>query len=333
MSLISVVMPAYNVSKYIREAINSIISQTYSEWELIIVDDCSTDNTVEIVKEYQKRYEKIRLFSTEKNSGGCRLPRFEGIIKATGDFISCIDSDDTIEPDFLKKLYSRQQEINADIVMDRMILCNEDGSLRQTTVPDIDFDMNLLLDGRSACKLTIGGWKLPMAGMLIKSDLYKNYVSKQSLYDYNYGYSDEIDHRYLLLSASRIGLIDARYYYRQQYNSIVNKISLKMFDVLPAVERLYSLVKTEYGDDYTIMAMMHYEYIGAVTNCQKKFFRYIESFNSSERSYIQELIKTAFLHIKERKMRGRTYKQKIAILCYPAFLFTSAINNYISCRK
>jgi len=101
MSLISVVMPAYNVSKYIQAAIESVINQTYKEWELIIVDDCSSDNTVELVREYQKRDNRIRLFSMERNSGGGFLPRCDGIKKTSGYFITSIDSDDVIEPNFL----------------------------------------------------------------------------------------------------------------------------------------------------------------------------------------------------------------------------------------
>ena len=70
--MISVVMPAYNVEKYIVEAIESIIAQTYKDWELIVVDDCSKDATCEIVERYVNQYSNIKFIRRKENSGGCR---------------------------------------------------------------------------------------------------------------------------------------------------------------------------------------------------------------------------------------------------------------------
>lgn len=101
MPIISVIMPAYNVEKYIGEAIESILSQSLADWELIIIDDCSTDNTEDVVNKYITQYPQIKLLKRKQNSGGCRLPRFDGILAAKGEFVCPVDSDDLLEKDYL----------------------------------------------------------------------------------------------------------------------------------------------------------------------------------------------------------------------------------------
>ena len=94
--VISISMPAYNVEKYIGEAIESILAQTFTNWELIIVDDGSKDNTVAVVREYEATDGRIRIIKRQENSGSVRLPRLDGVMAAKGSFICAIDSDDTI---------------------------------------------------------------------------------------------------------------------------------------------------------------------------------------------------------------------------------------------
>lgn len=99
---VSVIMPVYNAEKFIDEAINSVISQTYLNWELLIVDDCSTDKSSTIVKKYVKKDCRIRYLKTEKCSGSPALPRNLGISEAKGRYIAFLDSDDMWLPDKLK---------------------------------------------------------------------------------------------------------------------------------------------------------------------------------------------------------------------------------------
>lgn len=101
--LISVLMTAYNREKYIAEAIESVLASTYNNFELIIVDDASTDRTVEIAREYEKKDARIRVCVNEKNLG--QFPnRNKASEYAKGEFIYYADSDDTLLPDGLEKL-------------------------------------------------------------------------------------------------------------------------------------------------------------------------------------------------------------------------------------
>lgn len=100
--LVSIITPCYNSSKYIRQMIESVMSQTYPNWELLITDDCSTDNSREIVEEYCKKDSRIHLFQLEKNSGA-GIARNNSIEKAKGRWIAFLDSDDLWEPNKLEK--------------------------------------------------------------------------------------------------------------------------------------------------------------------------------------------------------------------------------------
>lgn len=99
--LVSIVMPSYNTGRFIKETVESVLAQTYTDWELIIVDDCSTDNTDEIVNEFLSD-ERIRYIKNEKNSGAA-VSRNRALREATGRWIAFLDSDDLWEPEKLEK--------------------------------------------------------------------------------------------------------------------------------------------------------------------------------------------------------------------------------------
>ncbi|MDE6946675.1 MAG: glycosyltransferase family 2 protein [Anaeroplasmataceae bacterium] len=101
-SKISVIMPAYNASKYIGKAIMSVIKQNYSNLELIIIDDCSSDNTSEIIQQFQQNYENIVYIKMENNSGVAKA-RNKGLSIASGQYIAFLDSDDVWLEDKLTK--------------------------------------------------------------------------------------------------------------------------------------------------------------------------------------------------------------------------------------
>lgn len=105
--LVSIIMPSWNTGKFIGESIQSVLNQTYKNWELIIVDDCSTDNTDEIVASFND--ERIRFFRNDKNSGAA-LTRNRAIRKARGEWVAFLDSDDLWMPKKLEKQIAFMKE-------------------------------------------------------------------------------------------------------------------------------------------------------------------------------------------------------------------------------
>lgn len=103
-NLVSIIMPSYNTERFIAETIRSVLAQTYTNWELIIVDDCSTDRTDDVVSEFLGD-ERIRYLKNEHNSGAA-LSRNRALREAKGKWIAFLDSDDLWEPDKLQKQVS-----------------------------------------------------------------------------------------------------------------------------------------------------------------------------------------------------------------------------------
>lgn len=92
--LISVVTPCYNAEKYIGKTIESVINQTYQNWEMLVIDDCSTDNSANIVKDYERDDSRIRYIKMPKPSGSPAYPRNVGINESKGEYVAFLDSDD-----------------------------------------------------------------------------------------------------------------------------------------------------------------------------------------------------------------------------------------------
>lgn len=102
--LISIVLPVYNGEKYLRESIDSVLAQTYKNWELLIVDDCSTDSSAAIAKEYASKDRRIYYYRNENN---LRLPRNlnKGFRLAKGDYLTWTSDDNKFKPMALEKMY------------------------------------------------------------------------------------------------------------------------------------------------------------------------------------------------------------------------------------
>lgn len=115
-SLVSIIMPAHNAGKTIAPAIESVIAQTYQDWELLIIDDCSTDATVSLVSNYAQKDTRINLLHTDKSVGKPFYPRNVGIEKSKGRFIAFLDSDDIWLPSKLQNQVSLFEEKNVGIV-------------------------------------------------------------------------------------------------------------------------------------------------------------------------------------------------------------------------
>ena len=98
--LVSVIMPTYNCGKYILQSLDSVIAQTVTDWEVQIVDDCSTDNTAEVLKPYLEKYPNIHYYVLPRN-GGPAVARTEAMKRATGKYIAFLDSDDLWMPNKL----------------------------------------------------------------------------------------------------------------------------------------------------------------------------------------------------------------------------------------
>lgn len=125
-ALVSIVMPAYNCEKYVIDAINSVLTQTYQNWELLVLDDGSKDNTFNIINEFGKKDSRIRPLQNKKNMG-VSATRNRGIELALGDWIAFLDSDDMWEPSKLEKQLKVADKNSAEFLFSGSSYINEKG--------------------------------------------------------------------------------------------------------------------------------------------------------------------------------------------------------------
>lgn len=145
---LSIIIPIYNTSKYLKKCLDSVIEQTYKNLEIILVNDCSTDNSQQIIDEYCKKDERFKCVNNPKNLGLFKT-RIAGAKEATGDFITFLDSDDYLTIDFYRTMIYNITKNKSDMVLGNTILEYDDGKKIIFSISDMEFEKlenNDLLD-------------------------------------------------------------------------------------------------------------------------------------------------------------------------------------------
>lgn len=223
--LISVIVPVYNVEKYICKCLESIIDQTYKNIEIILVDDGSTDNSGSICDEYSYRNSKIKVI--HKQNGGLSSARNEGLKSANGDFVTFIDSDDWVVTSYLEEMLLCQQKYDADIVQ-----CNrwfEDERCKKT-------EKVYLWNNIDAVNALWGEYYIPTVNStckLIRRTLFDNLRFTEGMI-----HEDEMIAHRLLYSINKMAFMDKDMYcvVRNPQSITRTAYSLKKLDILKAYE-------------------------------------------------------------------------------------------------
>lgn len=263
MPYVSVLMPVYNAEKYLNQSIHSVIAQTFTDWELIIVDDCSTDTSFSIAKNASETDERIKVYKLHVNSGSAQKPRNYAESLATGEFVTSIDSDDMWESKYLELMIKRQKETNSDAVVCSMCDLDEKGNTGSRFNPVSTFDINQIITGKEAFRLTVGDWKINGQGLLLLLLLARKSHELFSIPDEIIN-ADELLTRQRFLCCKKVAFSDAKYFYRSNSQSITKKFSLKFFGYLVTAKALVELTKKFFGKEdeiYKYATLNYLKYI------------------------------------------------------------------------
>lgn len=215
--LISVIIPVYNVEKYLVRCIDSVISQTYGKLEIILVDDGSTDQSGKMCDEYALRDDRIKVI--HKQNGGLADARNAGLKIATGDYIGFVDSDDWIEPDMYERLYALCCENNLDLIAARF--CEYIDDKDKDTLFTNDF---WVTDGIGLLKINIFGDEKYVVTNSVWDRLYKREILKDIWFPAGRKYEDICFSAEVFLRAERCGYLDAKlYHYTIRNDSIMGQ--------------------------------------------------------------------------------------------------------------
>ena len=308
-NLISIIVPVYNVEKYLDKCINSLINQSYKNLEIILIDDGSNDNSREICDEYALEDNRIKVI--HKENEGLSATRNLGIDISKGDYIIFIDSDDWVNKDIISKLLNLIKKYNSDIaVCDYSLAYDENEHIEKEKIYEKNFSS---IDALKDLYERTGG--------VIKSisccKLYKRKLFKDIVFPVGKIHEDEFVTYKLLYKAKRISYINEKlYYYRQRANSIMHsKVDEKCLDALQAFEERLNFIKNNIEDEevYNLTAKAYYVLILNRYYILTKYCEYKEK-------YLDYL----------RKKAKNFYKKNKAILRWPLklqIIYTSFIFN------
>ncbi|MDR1773791.1 MAG: glycosyltransferase [Clostridioides sp.] len=198
--LVSIITPVYNSGKFLSETIESIQKQTYTNWQLLLVDDCSSDNSVEIIKDYQKHDSRIKFIQLEKNSGAA-VSRNVGLKNAEGRFVAFVDSDDLWNSKKLETQVNYMLKENIGFTFTSYRYMKEDGTRTNKVArapKKIDYE-NLLKNTIIGCSTVVidkdifGEFEMPYVRRGQDTATWLKLLKKEK---YAYGiYEDLVDYR------------------------------------------------------------------------------------------------------------------------------------------
>ena len=229
---VSIGVPVYNVEAYLRECLDSIMNQTFKDFEVIMVDDGSTDNSFDICQEYVARDNRFKLFHQEnKGIAGARNTCLKYM---KGEYINWVDSDDKVEPNYLERLLEVQAETQADSVNSMYYRLNEHGWKEYYDFRYISTDLSAITLNKADILETTLNNKYQLVilwGNLERRELYKGVYFPQGT-----SYEDEGTKFKLFLKARKIVLLpEALYGYRKRTDSIINKKFMSLSEQIKMV--------------------------------------------------------------------------------------------------
>ena len=237
--MISVIVPIYKVEKYLRHCVDSILNQSYTDFELLLIDDGSPDGCPQICDEYAGRDDRVRVF--HKPNGGLSDARNYGLDRMKGDYVSFIDSDDYVGPDYLKILMDLIHE-HAVPVAAVAHLCVFDDSAAFSPSEDKRFVISNheIMKAMAQRRIIFSAW-----GKLIHKDLFA-----QARFPVGYLFEDNLLMPYLLCGCDAIACSTSyQYYWLKRSDSIMGTISgKKVYDWEEGIDRLLDFTKKEYPD-------------------------------------------------------------------------------------
>lgn len=303
------IMPAYNAAPYIGEAIGSVIAQTINDWELIVVNDGSTDETAEIASRLAAVDSRIRLLSTPTPSGSAFEPRKLGIMAAHTEIVAPLDADDTVGSDYLERLLNVMDRHKADIVYPQM--CRADGTPAVKYAPGI---AETPCEGRELVRHTLDGWHIACGGGLIKRDLYlKAFESFPK--GYNYAFADELLTRHLLLYAPTVVATNVKYFYRTNEASISHRPTGKLFDFLLNNHRLLHFATEHFGNNSDEYLLAQRQNFHGIFDALRLLNRY--SFTAADTQRAEEMIAVSRSVVDRHLLRGRVSPYYLMLLKLP----------------
>ena len=278
--LITVIVPVYNVEKYLRKCIDSILNQTYTNLEIILVDDGSPDNCGQICDEYAQNDGRIKVI--HKTNGGLSDTRNNGIDNSLGKYITFVDSDDYIETQYVQKLYDAIQVNNTKISQCNITIINDNGEILERK----GYENILIKAGKEMLEELYGEhW---IENVVAWNKMYARELFKELRYPIGKIHEDEFTTYKVLYNVDNIAIVnDYLYNYRKNENSITErKFNLKRLDILDAFEcRMKFFIEKNESKLYEITLVT---YLQKIKECYIKTKKFIKDSEGAQKELVKK---------------------------------------------
>lgn len=308
--LISIIIPIYNLEIYLENCIDSIIKQTYKNLEIILVDDCSTDGSINICRTYEKRDKRVKVIKKMRNEGA-GMARNAGIDIAQGQYIMFVDGDDFIAYDCVEEIYAILIESQGDIAMclgkpvydfERIASMEAEKLTNYECMSSVQALENICYQR----KITPGPW-----GKIFKSELFKNLRFPDT------GYED-LAIMYRLIDKARLIVfspVEKYYYLQRKNNTTLGKFNKKKLDRIIVAKQMMDFIEDKYADLHTSVKVRFF-----ISNVQTLNVLPFSLLDSEYGKMISSNIK------KYRKVVLEDNKAKISTRCIALMSYTGKFN-------
>lgn len=308
--MISVIVPVYNVEKYLDKCVESIVNQTYKDLEIILVDDGSMDNCPAMCDEWAKKDNRIKVI--HKENGGVSSARNIGLDNVTGEYIGFVDSDDYLEPNMYELLIENLTVTNSDISVCSTFLVDENNDIKADNILE-----SQVLNQEEAVKFLSYKMNNSLWNKLFKKDTFKGCR-------FDEGHTFGEDHLILLQvlkNVNRVSFIsDSLYYYVQRSNSTTgSKFSKRSFDQVYMKDALYNYVKKNYS--YVSEYYRKLSFTARENMCRKIILSNAEREFAKELNEYKKYMKNDFSAVKNKLNNKELIEYKLMMFNMPLYRF------------
>ena len=302
--LISVIVPVYNAEQYIEHCIESILKQTYRNFELILVNDGSKDNSLELCKAYANKDQRIKVFDRE--NGGASAARNTGLLQMKGTYVVFVDSDDYIARNYIENLYLSAKLGDYDIVQ-----CNLSRTTNMLqTCGEVTFQSSDVREIQKIEALNHRLYMVSVCGKIYASHIFEDFQFKEGII-----YEDDASYYIFVDRAKKIALLnETLYYYFMSDNSVMrNEAVEKNTDFIGVYEDRIKYFENKH--DKVLLGGSYCRYCLVLMLATSKAIT-----NKNRASYINQLISLYNENYSyARKAKQVKAKDKVILLCFRLF--------------
>lgn len=339
MAKITVLTAVYNAEKYLTKCLDSLISQTLTDCQFICIDDCSTDSSLSILKQYAERDERFVIISLPNNQGQA-IARNHGLEIAEGEYIAMLDADDWFANDTLEKAYEALTSNRADAAVLRLIQCyeteqdGEDDKAESCIMGNREEEEHMV---EYPIKSDATEWSGKEAFMLsLDWSLHGLYVVRTSIHKaYPFDttcklYSDDNTTRLHYLHSGKVVRCDGRYFYRKHAESMTNACSIRRFDYMIAnlsmKRQIENEVKKGSVDNDVVRVYEKHRWLNTV-GCYWYYYLHHDEFTIDEQNEIEQLFASILSTINAGMLPWKL-KMKIGYYPFKDYRLFSSVENF-----